>query len=807
MARRTSFSMPNILRKETRKASIDKQSKIANSLHGALHRPSRVLPTLAQSFSSMDSQNGNADFDSKLKYLDSYKNLEKITEMRIHHQQPQTPISTYLSKLSKQRLVPLPMGLIKKQGVCEKLDSSNLSMGNHYAEAMAEGLKSLKVRKVILKNNGISDQAASKLVKNLDPRYSVELNIGENYIGQLTIQSICEINSNPLSKLQTLNLESNNLFDKNISILTGSLTVYDKIRDLSLSRNKISEEGAIALAGYIKYTSTLQKLDLSWNNIRGFGGKLICKSLCENESIRVLDLSWNSLASPNEENCPKALAEMFRMNSKIVHLDISNNMLGMSDCKELRTGFLENHTILGLHIEGNHAEIDGKGYLTATEAANTYNSLNNSRIMHRTKGLKKKNKNCWICQKWNEIEFKWRNGKSGPYGEEPIMVHLDFEGFEGCELREQNDSYYRLARMCPPGPIHFYFTLKGNYCTSAEYAQINKVVKYANSEYEICNVYENTPSPSMLWIELTPKCRPREVSFHKDEIPPWDFGKSVFKDYISDSTELLNECFIEDMERSKIRELTGKEYDYLLEYLRQYFPAIKETYKFLAAKAWLDWDNWLEILIDFVTLSNMIGKNDLKVYDIENIVKTFRYWNSTTEIYFARYQFLELIVRISIMKYYRNRKVQKISQSVKFLFKNFFSVFDKQSSNDFRIEKLYTKPIDKILYRHYSTLVKLYYYFSYDNYLTFEGFYKMMLNVTKDFNIIQTSFIMSKETSVTYSYYNDSLKIVEFFEALVRIADNVKQNTSNQTRLDLFLEETIEMKLEPLLLNFNHIVQ
>ena len=782
-----------------------KHASSTNITNISFHRHSRALPTIAQSFSSSESQFGhNIDFDSKMKYLDSYKNLKKITEMRKHHLQPQTPISSYLSKLNESSLIPLPMGLIRKQGVCERLDTSDLSMGNNYAEAMAEGLKSLKVRKIILRNNGLSDKAAAGIVNNLDPRYSTEVNLAENHIGLESVNAIAKLNSNPVSKLQIINLEGNSLGDKNIGILCNSLSTSDRIRELILSNNKISHDGAVSLSNYIRYSSYLQRLDLSWNNIRGEGANFIITALTENEGIMVMDLSWNSLSSHAEENCSKALSDLFRINSHLIHLDISQNMLCMQDCEILAKGLNENRTLLGLHVEGNHAEIDSQGNLHVRDSIDTSTSLNNSRIIHKCKALKRKNKNCWICQKWNEVGFRWRNGKSGTYGEEPVMVHLDFERYCGYELKEESDSWYKLTRMCPPGTVYFFFSLKGFITTSTEYNVVEKGINYLGVNYHKVNMIEVRPSPGQLWLVLKPLSKPRDITFHKEESPPWDFSNSVFRGYISDMPILLNDCYLEDMESSKIRELTDKEYEYILQYLKQFYPSIKETYKYLASKAWLDWDTWLEILIEFTSQNNIINQKDLKAYDIENIIKTFRYWNSTTDIYFARYQFLELIVRISIMKYYRNRKATKISQAVKLFFKHHSSAFDTNSSQDFRVEKLYTQMIDKILYKHQNVLIKLYYYFANDNNLTLDGFYKLIQPITKEYAIIQCSFILSKETSATYSYYDNSLKYVEFLEALVRVIDTYKQNTNQHAKLDLFLDEIIEVRLEPLLNSINN---
>lgn len=78
------------------------------------------------------------------------------------------------------------------------------------------------------------------------------------------------------------------------------------------------------------------------------------------------------------------------------------------------------------------------------------------------------------------------------------MVHLDFDEYAPTELQEQSDSYYKITRMCPPGPITFFFTLKGKFSISAEYS--NTLTKQTCGDYEVSklNVIENYSSPSQL---------------------------------------------------------------------------------------------------------------------------------------------------------------------------------------------------------------------------------------------------------------------------------------------------------------------
>ena len=78
------------------------------------------------------------------------------------------------------------------------------------------------------------------------------------------------------------------------------------------------------------------------------------------------------------------------------------------------------------------------------------------------------------------------------------MVHLDFERYCGYELKEESDSWYKLTRMCPPGTVYFFFSLKGFITTSTEYNVVEKGINYLGVNYHKVNMIEVRPSPGQL---------------------------------------------------------------------------------------------------------------------------------------------------------------------------------------------------------------------------------------------------------------------------------------------------------------------
>jgi len=55
------------------------------------------------------------------------------------------------------------------------------------------------------------------------------------------------------------------------------------------------------------------------------------------------------------------------MNKKLRHLDISYNKFTMEEIELIGEGLKANHTILGIHVEGNQGYYDHKGYLIPKE--------------------------------------------------------------------------------------------------------------------------------------------------------------------------------------------------------------------------------------------------------------------------------------------------------------------------------------------------------------------------------------------------------------------------------------------------------
>lgn len=727
-------------------------------------KSSQILPTLNQT-----TQINN--FVSKLKYVDSYKNLKKIKEIRSFHIQPQTPISSYLNKINEKKLLPLQLGLINNdRGACEKLDLKNFSIGDEYAEALSEALRSLKIRTLILNRNGLKDDGIIKLLENIDFKYLKILDLSQNY---LTIKSIEKLalclstrKKSYIGELQILSLKNCKLNDKCIQTLTTSLLQTDKLKQIDLSNNQIQDEGATYLSSFIFYTETLEIFDLSWNKIRGVGGKDLCKAIGDNNSLKSLNLSWNSLGSPSESLCSKFLSESLSRNHRLVHLGISHARFSEQDCTLIDSGLAYNSSLIGLDFEGNFGRLDAKGFIKPGIAKEKFSSQKNIDWVE-DENISNLNM-CWICGKWNELEIRFTRKDV-----DNVKVHLEIDDFYPT-LMEKFGSEYELVRMCPPGIIHFFFSSNGKIYLSEEFSVVSKKVgKYP--DVELVNIANVKPAAESLWINVDSRAKPRNRDSEKLK---YQLTVSyIFQDYIFDSADLMNDCFYEDISKSNLKTIFGKDYENISLHLKTSYQAVRETYKHFAAKAWHDWDKWIQVLNKFFTKNEILAQSDPYLKELENTITTFKYWNSTTYIHFTRSNFIELIVRIAINKYYKVKQGKRIHQAIKVFFRNYFDSFDKYNSHDFRTEKLFTKATELALDKHRRLLLKAYHKRGPD--FKFGDFRSTVSKINDDPKILQKAFVLSKQPQSTFCYFDDNLRFTEFVEAVVRTIDFSRPNTSS----------------------------
>lgn len=59
----------------------------------------------------------------------------------------------------------------------------------------------------------------------------------------------------------------------------------------------------------------------------------------------------------------KAWGRALRLNTFLIHLDLSYNTFGDIACRQIGKKLRKNHTLFGLHMAGNACEVDTHGFL------------------------------------------------------------------------------------------------------------------------------------------------------------------------------------------------------------------------------------------------------------------------------------------------------------------------------------------------------------------------------------------------------------------------------------------------------------
>ena len=700
---------------------------------------------------------------AKLSYISTYKNLDKIIDKVKHNKTEPSPVSSYLSKIKANGLVPGTIGLLNRSD--HILDISHYSIGNAYADALSEGIKKIQVNRAIFKNNRLTDQGASELVSNINPRHLVELNLAENTIGIQTVSIICTILELEYSKLRILNLESNKIEERALILMCSVIAVSDKLSEFSLGNNNIGEYGASALSKYVKVTHSLEKLDLHWNCIKGEGARQFFEALCDNNSIKVLDLSWNALNSPLGGSPIKSLAKAIKQNTKIYHLDLSNNSFTEPDCQVLAEALTFNTTLIGLHMEGNGAKVNNKGFLQLDITSSRARNLHIYK--HLMSKKKRKDPNCWICQRWNEVTWVMKTKESY----QKLFFHLELFDFEGEEIEKIAEKSFRVSKICPPGLLKFFFSDGVKQVLSNEFSvgKFEQEIIVGEIIAEEFNYLVNKECNSILWKEYYPRAYPRQCLYSNDE-GSWRVKNSVFRDYVLDSPKLIDQCFDSDLSMTSFLAIITEPKDHISRLLKQSYQLIKDLHKHLYSICKNLWKSWQEQILEILSVRNIIDNNHLKASDLNLLLKQVK--SSDTEIpnELARFQFLELLIRASLMRYYRTGIVSQYD-SIENILKELSHLNISLNTDDFRSKKYINYSVDKAIKKHLNWFVSTFAIYEKESFIRFKEFVKIVSVYSKNEEFALKCCYLAKETKRYGKYFEPVLRFSEFLEAFCRFLD------------------------------------
>ena len=750
----------------------------------------------------------NSNF-KKTKYAD--RNAFKVFYDKMHREieifrkggNIKTPSFNLIKGAKKYRIVPNPIGVVKKKGDSSILNLKNKGLGDSYARCLTESWEvSDHIAEINLSKNRLTDIGTIPLLKGiLNNRAMIKklkhLNLSFNKIGIAATELLCKIIVDFECILEHIDLESNHLCNNNIKKIANAITLnlYTKLRYLNLAQNDLDDDVSLDLTQLISKCDLLTVLNLYQNQFRNQGAGMMMSEIKKHNKLKMLDLSWNLIGNnltdelPNLEELTNVtkdpnnhfdnaylnelkismqfrkqgilnpvkstnkvsyfttqLCELFHnKNTELMHLDISYNNISYTDAKEISEHVKDNHTILGIHVDGNNMWIDELGFIYPIEK-NKYepNYFANSQLYYRIseenpliksnilniKKLRAKN-NCWICEGWREVKFNYKpnNKQEENISDSMASLHLNFENYKSFNMKLIHNNFL-CHRMCPPGPLYFFIAINGipvdNYGQITHeikeaiiYTQEKKpkefiddeddedeepkqfiITKVAKTEVEINP--EVIAMESGNYIKMIKHCIPRpekKLNLKKRPRTPWSFPISLWAwygyDYEGEKDITYSNAFEFDYERCKFAKdkdlIDSQDEENLRFTLKEHYKQIIEAYKNLSA--YLGWKVWqigqnqitefAQSCPDLLDSKYLINDVLVKVTEVKsNIVdKQEKKQNKNIPDNIIRHQFLLLLVKIAKDKYFRTKQLPSVSESVEYAFEKHYIDYIKNFDN------------------------------------------------------------------------------------------------------------------------------
>ena len=747
-----------------------------------------------------------------------YQKMKKDTEIfRKGGEKMNTPSFNLIRATKKYKTIPKPIGVVKKKGDPHKMELNNKLVGDDYVKCICESLKvSDHITEINLRKNRLSDISIIPLFQtiiknNMLLKQLVLIDLSYNRIAIAATELICKYIIDYNCCLEHLNLESNNLGNNNARKIINSIStnLETRMKYLNLAQNLLDDEVSNELATLIRKCENLQVLILYQNQFANQGAGLMMAEIKKHLGLKILDLSWNLIGTnltdeiPTLDELTKAskdpnnhfdnaylnelkytsqfrragsispdrigskvsyftnqLCELFHnKNTELLHLDISYNNINVVDSTAISEHIKDNHTILGVHVDGNGMWVDELGFVYPIEKSKYKpNHFANSQLFYRiaddhplnissvinVQKLRSKN-NCWICEGWREIKFHYKPNKyEGNLESAYVRLHLNFENYKSFELKLVDDSFV-CHRMCPSGVLNFFLTMNG--IPIDNYGPITHGLKDAliYTQEERPKVYEDEENDedeekelkkfiitkvAQTNVLINPEVistdgyknqikycipRPGKDALKKRPKTPWTFPTSIWAYYGYDINgepdSAYNNAFEFDYNRcnfGKDKDLPAEEEFDLKNILRNKYKQMVETYKNISAYlGWKIWQIGQNQITEFVsTCPDLLDKNYVindvlvKVTEVKsnNVDKQDRKKNQNIPDNIIRHQFMMLLVKIAKDKYFRTKQMPSIVEALDYSFEHHYDFYINQfNNNKWRVERYYNEGVDNIL--------------------------------------------------------------------------------------------------------------
>lgn len=533
---------------------------------------------------------------------------------------PRTPATAYMQTCKKYRVLPSPTVLIKRTGSDKEISTRNLNLGKPYISALSSSMSQLNIKKLNLSNVRRNESGITDIICNLKPGIE-QLDLSKSSIGLKSITNLWKWMDDWFRQnnhnLKYLNLSHNKLSDEaGVCLANGLSCIEIDLEELNISNNLLGDNTAKGLSKFIEYSYTMKLLNLGWNQITAKGGIPLFFGVYKGRTLRSINVSYNWLGRGSSHELIEMIVEAVNEET-LRHLDLSYNNMNFLQCKKFGQLIEDNHTLYGLHMQGNDWFVDGIGFIKHEEyhkwvEYSKHTILSNPSVDGYST-MYKFNPNkldkfipaatCWVCEGWTENTFYFIGGKSAPYLEEPIYIHFEFNEFQAELMEYVDENTYEYTAMWPPGKITYFFTIDkiAAYAKDhekfvlAEPRTISKIKVFDETKTfkitrfntrliqqgEVLNSYYM--SNLKVWYPRR-KLRRYFREIKEKERDPWFFKESVFAEYQPDTQQTMDEMFEHDWQLMQISIFEDDEEMNLVKaVLKKYYWQLREVYRYLAA--------------------------------------------------------------------------------------------------------------------------------------------------------------------------------------------------------------------------------
>ena len=208
-----------------------------------------------------------------------------------------TPSFNFVRNTIKYKIVPNPIGVVKRKGDNSKVELNNRRVGDNYIQCLSNSISVAEhISELDLCKNRLSDISFIPLFTTIINNKSlmsklVSLNISYNKMGFTGAEILRKFLNDVDCTIETLNLEGLYLGNSNmrniLNAITNSLTT--KLKYLNIGQNSIGDDISQNLSTLVNKCINLDVLILYQNQFRNYGAGLIMSELKKHPKIKILD--------------------------------------------------------------------------------------------------------------------------------------------------------------------------------------------------------------------------------------------------------------------------------------------------------------------------------------------------------------------------------------------------------------------------------------------------------------------------------------------------------------------------------------